>query len=125
MMAGPTTEVLDEDIKELKAEIRDMRVSLGGEVQRSAVSLAELRGEFRLAKVFIGLTLVATLSGLGAGIWWAATITANVHNFEVSTGEKFKALEVSTGEKFKALDDRIDRLEALITKVVEQTKPKS
>jgi len=137
-MPGPTTEVLNEDVKEVKSDLRDVRSSievLKGDVHRTGISLAELRGEFGLAKWLIGLTLVATLSGIGTGIWWAATITADLHNLEVITAEKFKAAESASAEKFKvaesasaekfrSLEARFDRLEAAITKMIEQTKPK-
>ena len=42
------------------------------------VEVAKLSAEFGLAKWLLGLTLVATLSAIGGGIWWAATLTAEV-----------------------------------------------
>jgi hypothetical protein len=117
-MPGPTTEILNEDIRELKADIRDIRGNLDvlkadvhrldiglaelrigqaeiraefndlkvefkefkGDIRRLDVGLAELRAEFRFAKWLLGLLLAMTLSGIGGGIWWAATITAEVRH---------------------------------------------
>ena len=64
-MPGPTTEVLSDDLHKLTVEV------------------AKLSAEFGLAKWLLGLALVATLSGIGGGIWWAATITAEVKNLSL------------------------------------------
>jgi hypothetical protein len=98
-MAGPT-DLLNEDVKELKGEIRDVRNGLDGlkgEVHRLDVGLARLQTEFGLAKWLLGLLLVATVSGIGTGIWWAATITADV----------------------RSLDKRFDKLESAVLKAIE------
>ena len=73
------TEVLDEDIKELKADVRDIRADLGvlkADVHRIDVSLAELRSDVRSAiglGKWAGTVLLTALltSGLGAVIWGA------------------------------------------------------
>jgi len=122
MMPIPT-EVLNEDIKELK-----------GDIHKLAIGLAELRTEVRdaigLAK-WAGTILVATLltSGVGA-IIWGAGLTAKVYGMESRTGEKFQEV----GARFDKLDARIDRLgsnldarfarlEASIARAIEQVKP--
>lgn len=82
-MPGPTTEVLNDDIKDLKGDVREIRGGLDalkGEVHQLDVSVARLQTEFGLAKWLLGLTLVATVSGIGAGIWWAATLSAEVRH---------------------------------------------
>ncbi len=80
-MPGPTTEVLNDDIRELKGDLRDIRSNLDvlkADVHRIDVGLAELRAEFRFAKWLLGLLLALTISGIGGGIWQAATLTAEV-----------------------------------------------
>ncbi len=123
-----STEVLNEDIKELK-----------GDIHKLAIGLAELRTEVRdaiaLAK-WAGTVLVVTLltSGVGA-IIWGASLTAKVYGLESRTGEKFvevgtrideRSREVVTridgvekrvGEKFVEVGTRIDKLEVKIDKV--------
>jgi len=126
-MAGPTTEVLNEDLKEVKADLRDMRSSLE-ELKNvghgTAISLAEMRGEFRFAKWFIGLTLGVTIGSIGTGIWWAATVTADLHNLEKGAAEKYQSIEKSSADRYHAIETRMDRLEASIAKLIEQTRPK-
>jgi len=68
-MPGPTTEILNDDLKEVR-----------GDLHKLTVEVAKLSAEFGLAKWLLGLTLVATLSGIGGGIWWAATLTAEVRH---------------------------------------------
>jgi len=128
-MAGPTTEVLNEDIKDLKFEIREIKSEIkeqNDEIRRDfkmlreefhqvALGLAELRGE---AKVYLGVAkwagafIVTTVLTSGvAGIWWASNINAKVDG-----------LEARTEERFKAIDTRFDRLEASIRKVLDQVR---
>jgi hypothetical protein len=96
---GPTTEVLSDDLEELKAElhadVRDIRVnldsvkdSLKAEIHAVDVRLARLSAEFGLAKWLLGATLVATLSQIGAGIWWGATVTAEVRHLTQAIGQQ-------------------------------------
>jgi len=75
-MPGPTTEVLNDDMRQIRGSLD----ALKGEVHQLDVGLARLQTEFGLAKWLLGLTLVATLSGIGTGIWWAATLTAEVQH---------------------------------------------
>jgi hypothetical protein len=90
-MPGPTTEVLNDDLKELKAE-----------VHKIDVDLAKLGAEFGVFKWLIGLTLMATLSGIGLSIWWAATINT----------------------KAAATDARLERIEATIGRALGQATVK-
>jgi hypothetical protein len=86
-MAGPTTEVLNQDLTEVRADLRDIRGnldsvkdSLKAEIHVVDVRLAKLSAEFNLFKWVLGAVLVATLSQIGAGIWWGATITSEVRH---------------------------------------------
>jgi hypothetical protein len=99
-MPGPTTEVLNDDVKELKADIREIRGhldSLKDDVHQVDLGLARLQTEFGLAKWLLGLTLVATASGIGTGIWWAATINASVLNME----KRFSKVEESIAKSLE------------------------
>ena len=68
-MPGPTTETLADDLKEVRSDLHKL-----------AVEVAKLSAEFGLAKWLLGLTLAATLTAIGGGIWWAATLTAEVRH---------------------------------------------
>jgi hypothetical protein len=97
-MSGPTTELLNDYLKTLRSDFKD----LGKEVKNIEVGLARLETEFGLAKWLLGLLLVAILKGLGFGIWWASSITKSVGTLKA----------------------RFDRVEASIARVLEQNKPK-
>jgi len=107
-VAGPTTEVLNEDIKELKAEIRDIRGDLNvlkADVHNIALGLAELRAEVRVSlgvARWAGALLVTTiLATASTGIWWASGLTGEVHSIET----------------------RFDKLETTIVKALNQGPP--
>ena len=115
-MAGPTTEVLNDDMKELK-----------GEMHKLAIELAELRQEVRdavgLAK-WAGTVLVATLLTSGvAGIIWGASLTAKVYGMESRANEKFQEAGSRLDRLESRIDARFDKLEASIGRLIEQTKP--
>ena len=84
-MPGPTTEVLNEDIKELKGEIKDIRLDMAtmrADVHAIAVGLAEFKGEvrvfMRLATWGGALLMTTVLTSGAAGIWWASGLTGKV-----------------------------------------------
>lgn len=122
-MAGPTTEVLNEDIKELKTEIKEFKSDvrhdldlLREDFHKVALGVAELRGELRVTlgvARWAGALLVTTLLTSGiAGIWWASGINTKVD------GLGARILEES-----EAINARISNLEASMNKVLEQTRP--
>ena len=92
-----STEVLNDDIKELRSEVHGIDSRLSA-----------LAAEFGFAKWLLGLSLGLTLSGIGLGIWWGGNINAKVDGLE---------------KRFDKIDNRFDRLEASVAKVLEQTKP--
>ncbi len=90
------TEVLNEDIKELKSEIKDIRSSLDvikADVHRIDVSMSGLRAEFGFAKWLVGITLGVTLAGTANGIWTAATLTNEVKHQSSDMAELRKSLD--------------------------------
>jgi outer membrane murein-binding lipoprotein Lpp len=105
-------EVLNEDIKELKADIRKLDVGL-----------AELRTEVRDA---IGLAkwaytvLAATIlsSGVGA-IIWGASLTTKVYGVESRGNEKFQEISARVDKLEARIDARFDKLDASIAKLLE------
>lgn len=75
-MPGPTTEVLSDDVKELR-----------GDLHALAVDLAKIGTGVGIFKWMLGLTLMATVSGIATGIWWAATITSEVRHLSGQVAE--------------------------------------
>jgi chaperonin cofactor prefoldin len=115
-MAGPTAEVLNEDIKELRDDIHKL-----------AIGLAELRTEVRDAIAlgkWAATVLVATLlsSGVGA-VLWGASLTTKVYGMEARENEKFQEVGARLDKLESRLDARFDKLEASIARALEQARP--
>ena len=125
IMATTPTEVLNEDIKELKLDLREnrnkidlvkeevqrlavsqglMRVELVDEIHKVAISQAEMKGEFRLVKMLLAFVL----AGLGGSLWQFFSLNAKVNGVET---------------KIERVETKIDQIEASIAKILEQTKP--
>ena len=140
-MAGPTTEVLNDDIKDLRRDIHERSDLLGKEFHGVAVELAELRGELKVTFNIVkwaGALLVTTILTSGAaGLWWASDISAQVRTLNSKVAEKAGDLDAKIEEKFRGVDDRLkavdekfkvvdarfDRLESLIIKALDQGRP--
>ena len=119
-MPGPTTEVLYDDLKELRGDVRQIQA----DVRRMDNNLTKVQTEFAFAKWFLGTLLLSTLAGIGTGIWWAATITANVKGLEMRTDDKFSEMNKRFEDKFSEMNKRFDKFEESQAKLLEQTKPK-
>jgi hypothetical protein len=79
-MPGPTTEAVNDDVKALREDLHQVELSLTKSIEAVRHDVGRLQAEFGLAKWLLGLSLVATVSGIGAGVWWAATLTAEVRH---------------------------------------------
>ena len=110
-MPGPTTEVLNEDVRELKTDIREIRSDLGAlrnevhgiassltdEIHGVALQVAQLSAEFRVAlnlakwagTIFVGVLL----SGGVSANWWASAITTDVKRLSSEVAENRKAID--------------------------------
>jgi outer membrane murein-binding lipoprotein Lpp len=125
VMAATPTEVLNDDIKELKSEIREnrtkidlvkdevqriavaqaeMKVELRDDMHKIALSQAEMKGEFRMVKLLLSMVL----AGIAGSAWQFYGLNARVNTIET---------------KVNAIEPRLDRLESLGAKILEQTKP--
>ncbi len=99
-MAGPTTEVLNEDIRTLRDEVhgadldvRELSTKVGG-----IILTVQVLGVF-------------TLASLLSGVWWGASLTTKVDGL----GTRFDKLEARSDKleaKVDAIDTRLDKLEA-------------
>ena len=96
-MPGPTTEVLNDDIKDLRREIRDRYDLFSKEFHGVAVELAELRGElkvtFKIVKWASALLVTTILSSGAAGLWWASDICAQVRTLNDKADERYGELD--------------------------------
>lgn len=75
-MPGPTTEVLNEDLKTIRDDLHRVETSIRGEISRVDVSLAELKTQVRdaIRVATWGITLIAgtLITSAFGGIWWAS-----------------------------------------------------
>jgi outer membrane murein-binding lipoprotein Lpp len=153
IMAGTPTEVLNDDIKELKSDIRENRTKIDlvkDEVQRSAVaqaqmraelrednhrialSQAEMKGEFRMVKLLLSLML----AGIAGAVWQFYGLNGKVNGIEVKVNgleAKVNGIEAKVNgieakmsgieARFDKADSRSERLESAVAKILEQTRP--
>ena len=116
-MAGPTTDTLNDDIKELRADFHRSQLEIKDEFKKVAVSLAEIQTQLKIVSRFatLGVTVLTgtLIASTASGIWWASRITDRVDSLE-SRFDKFEA----------SVDSRFDKLGRSIEKILEQTKPK-
>lgn len=123
---GPTTTSIDEDVKELRAEVHKFETAITAEVRELRSQVRSATGVARWAATVL-MTFLLT-SGLGAVIW-GARLDARVSGMELRLDDKFKALETRMDDKFqviderfKAVDARFDKLEAAILRAIEQAR---
>ena len=121
-MAGPTTEVLNDDIKSLRDETH--RIDL--DVRELSTKVNGVTSGIRLLGVF-------TLASLLSSVWWGASLTtkgdglgSRLDKLEAKVDARFDKIDAQFKEidaQFKEIDGRFDRLEASIARLIEQTKP--
>jgi len=137
-MPGVPTEVLNDDIKELKAETRDIRGNLDtlkAEVHGIAVGLAELRAEFRsaigVAKWLATALTTLAVTGFASAIWWASGINSDVRNldgrvFQIRSDlAEIRSDVIQLRTEVRGLDGRVGEIRAILTKDREPTPTKS
>jgi hypothetical protein len=80
-MSPVSTEILNEDIKELKADLHKLDVGLAELRQevKDAIGIAKW-----VATLMVGLLLTSGVGGLVTGVWWASKITSKVEAVEAS-----------------------------------------
>jgi hypothetical protein len=105
-MAGPTTEVLNDDLKTVREDLHKLEVAVRGDIRELSTQVRGLLSSIRILGVL-------AITSLAASIWWGATLTADVKNLAVRIDDKAKVVEA-----------RLDRLEASVAKILEQTRPK-
>ena len=118
------TEVLNDDVKDLRADVREVRVkveSVKDEAQRIALYQAELKGEFRYIKFFLG-TLLAGFIGAGVEFFRldskVGTIETRFDKFEAKVDAHFDKVE----ERMNRSESQLADLKSLVSKLVDQGK---
>jgi chromosome segregation ATPase len=112
-MAVPT-EVLNEDVKELRLDIREVRNKIDlvkDESQRISLGLADLKGEFRLIK----LLLVLVIGGIGGTSLQYVRLESRVGALETKA-DKLDA-------RMERIETQLSALQVSIAKLLDQAKP--
>jgi predicted PurR-regulated permease PerM len=132
-----STEILNDDVKDLRKDFAASQLSLTNEINGVRVAVEKLSTRLNMVVAILGgLSLAAlglTITGLCAGFYWAGSIETSVKGL----GERSKAvdaridkLEENVNARFDKVDARMDRIEpqlsglqSSIAKILEQTKP--
>ena len=120
-MPGPTTEVLNDDLKDLRSDLNRVETALSGEIHQVDNAVAKLAAEFGLFKWLVGASLVASVSGIVSSAYWAGTITTRVTALESRADKvdgRLDRIESSLG----GIASRLDRIEVSIAKVASRTE---
>ncbi len=135
-MAGPTTEVLNDDIRILRDEVHGVDLDLRELITQVKVII----GTIKVLGVF-------TLASLLSGVWWGSSLTTKVDGLGTrldkleTRGDKLETkvdgvgsrldkietrldrFEAEVDSRFDKIDARFDRLEASIARLIEQSRP--
>ncbi len=103
-MPGPTTEVLNDDLKDLRDGVRADIDRLRESFHKANEPVIRLTTEVAIFKWFVGLGLIALVTNIFGGAWWAGTISANAKSDAVQVADRFRALELSNDQRFKAAE---------------------
>ena len=116
-MPGPTTEAVNEDLKDLRGDLHRLEVNLTKQIDQVAITIGErvakLSAEFALFKWLLGLTLVASLSGIISSSYWAGSLASRVAAVEGRLDKvdaRLDRLETSLNTRFERLEANIGRL---------------
>ena len=138
-MSGTPTEVFNDDVKELKGEIREnrskidlvkdevhrfavaraqMQTELRGDIHGIALAQAEMKGEFRLMKLLLTIVIL----GIAGSIWQFVKLDTRVNGLETRLDKMDSRLD-KMDSRLDKMDSRLEKLEDSIAKILEQTKP--
>ncbi len=114
-MAGPTTESLDTDAKDLRKDLAAVQLALTKEIGEVKVSVEKLATKVNLAVGLLGSVAIASLgiaiAGIANGSFWAGSINNAVVELKSQQAKQEQAANL-----------RFERLETSIAKILEQTK---
>ncbi len=113
-MPGPTTEVLNDDLKDLRTDLHRVETSL-------ATAVAKLAAEFGLFKWLVSAALVASVSGVVSSAYWAGALATRVTALEGRADKVDGRLDrIEAG--LAGITSRLDRIEVSIAKVASRAE---
>jgi len=136
LVAGPTAEVLNEDIKDVRADIHDVRVDVSvvkaglqhvsEDIKETKVDLRDIRGDLAVMKLDlhnVGIALAEHKGEvrvyMGLAKWAGAVLVTTMltsgaagiwwaSSLNAKLDERSKATDARLDERFKAIDARLD-----------------
>ena len=117
-MPGPTTEVLHDDVKELRSDFHQLELTLSGEIHKVDNAVAKLGAEFSVFKWLLGATLATTLSGVVGSAYWAGSLSSRVSSLEGRI-DKIDARLDRIDTRLDQIDARLDRLELNVGRILQ------
>ena len=112
-MPGPTTEVLNDDLKELRSDLHRVETAL-------STAVAKLAAEFGLFKWLVSAALVASVSGVISSAYWAGSLASRVTAIEGRADKADGRLD-RIESSLSGITSRLERIEASITKAIGRT----
>ncbi len=129
-MPGPTTEVLNQDLKDVRGDLKSLNddvkrldakievvtAQLDSKIEVVAAQLntkievvsAQLAILLSLIKIAIGLVGSLLATGLVSGVWWASGISSDVRHLQTEVAEIRKSLDLPK----KAISPPVSALKA-------------
>ena len=127
-MAAIPTEVLNEDIKDLRGDIREVRQKIDlvkDDIQRVALVQADSKGEFRLVKFLLTVVIL----GIAGSAWQFFNLNSRVNGVELRLDkvdfrlDKIDSRLDKMDSRLDKLDSRLERFETSVLKILEQPRP--
>jgi hypothetical protein len=92
-MAGPTTEVLNQDLKDVRNDLKNLNDDVKQLGTKIEVVCGQLNLLASLAIIAIGLIGGLLSTGLVTGIWWESGISSDVRHLETEVSEIRKSAD--------------------------------
>ncbi len=139
-MAGPTTEILDSDLKDLRADFHRLEVGVANSIATSErsviasitrVELAQAKQEAVLGvfRAIVLGTAGAAITGILTTVWSAGATSSKINalqsqvdRIEVSLKSQADRLEASLQSQIGRLENRLDRIESSINRLTPPTE---
>jgi chaperonin cofactor prefoldin len=122
-MAGPTTEAVNEDVKELREDLHKTELALTKEIEGAKKEIAVVGDRVKGILTSIRLVAGLAITSIVASVGWGASLASDMKSLE----KRFDKLEVVVDARFDKLESsiatRFDKLEASIAKLIEQNNP--
>ena len=123
-MPGPTTEILNDDLKQVRADMHQIELSLTAEIHTVDKAVGKLAAEFGVFKWLLGATLATALSGVVGSAYWAGSLASRVTALDARVDkldgrlDRIESRMERIEGRMNSIDGRLERIESTITKAI-------